>query len=97
MFLVLFYYKYTEYKRIIQNYARFLVCFFINTDVKANNYVIIVTISRLRNVKGFIRSNEDLNSIKDALQRLKDYAKVNRLKLSSFLIQVAEYVFILCE
>jgi len=53
------------------------------TSVDINSFVITICISRLRNVKGFIRSEEEYNTIKDVLQRFKDYAKDKRLKIDN--------------
>ncbi len=51
------------------------------TDVKANNYVITITISRLRSEKGFIRNSEEFDSIRSVLQRFKNYAKENNFNI----------------
>jgi len=47
------------------------------TYVSNEDYITTVTISRLRNVKGFIRSEMELNVLKDILIRIKEYGKLN--------------------
>lgn len=53
------------------------------TSVELKNNVIFIAISRLRSTKGFIRSEEEYKSIKDIFNRIKDYARLNNLKLDN--------------
>lgn len=45
------------------------------------SFIITVTISRLRNVKGFVRSEEEFNSIKEVIGRVENYADIKGLNL----------------
>lgn len=48
------------------------------TNVKADQYIITVTISRLRSTRGFIRNNEEKSQLIDVLNRIKDYCRINK-------------------
>jgi hypothetical protein len=50
--------------------------FYIHVAHGKGKFVITtVTISRLRNVKGFIRTDEELRVLKETLNRIKEYAE----------------------
>lgn len=53
------------------------------TSVELQESVIFICISRLRSSKGFIRSEEEFQSIKEIFNRIKDYAKINNLILDN--------------
>lgn len=64
--------------------------YYTNVDVKnvknisnVDSYVITSTISRLRNVKGFFRNKEEFDCVREALQRLKEYADQNGLHIDN--------------
>lgn len=47
------------------------------TNIESDKYIINITISRLRNIKGFIRSDEELVILREVLNRIKDYGRMN--------------------
>lgn len=53
--------------------------FWTNTEIKSN--ILFITIGRLRSQKGFIKSEEELKFLKSTFIRIRDYAKLNNLKL----------------
>ena len=45
------------------------------TDISHDKYIITITISRLKDPKGFIRNEEELNVLRDDMNRIKDYGR----------------------
>jgi len=46
-------------------------------SVTADQYIITVCISRLRHLTGFIKTDEELETLRDVLNRIKDYGRMN--------------------
>lgn len=47
------------------------------TDVRAGDYIITVTISRLRSSEGFVKNDNELSELIEVITRIRDYAKLN--------------------
>lgn len=51
--------------------------FGLYVSVTADQYIITICISRLRHLTGFIKSDEELEILRDVLNRIKDYGRMN--------------------